>query len=174
MFSLFSICRMCGMSQRKLYLCPSWLEHRKVSTEWSRASTLHRQGNWSIQIAVPAPRTGFPVSMSRDLSVPPHSSSSCHISLQFSQFHRFLKNQFVISSVLNNSFWVFVCCCTTRHVGSLVPQPGLEPASPALEMRHLKRWTTRGVLIYFYFRDLVCVYVCLWYTIANFSPFFLR
>lgn len=57
----------------------------------------------SIQIAVPAPRTGFPVSVSRDLSVPPHSRGTCRVSLQFSQFHRFFKNQF-ISSALNNSF----------------------------------------------------------------------
>ena len=31
---------------------------------------------------------GLPVSMSRDLSVPPHSSGTCHVSLQFSPFRR--------------------------------------------------------------------------------------
>lgn len=100
--SLYAGCVGCAR-ERFISVPHYWKEHRKVSTEWSRVSTLYKQGNWSIQIAVPAPRTGFPVSVSRDLSVPPHSRGTCRVSLQFSQFHRFFKNQY-ISSALNNSF----------------------------------------------------------------------
>ena len=32
-----------------------------------------------------------------------------------------------------------------RHVGILVPQPGIEPIPPEMEMWHLNHWTTRDV-----------------------------
>ena len=33
-----------------------------------------------------------------------------------------------------------------RHAGVLVPQPGIEPVSLALEAQSLSHWTTREVL----------------------------
>ena len=35
--------------------------------------------------------------------------------------------------------------CAARHVGSLVPQPGIEPMPLALEARSLNHWTAREI-----------------------------
>ena len=37
----------------------------------------------------------------------------------------------------------FVFGCTVQHVGILVPQSGIEPVAPAVEVQIFNHWTTR-------------------------------
>ena len=36
-------------------------------------------------------------------------------------------------------------CCTVRHAGSSVPQPGIESATPEVEVQSFNLWTSREV-----------------------------
>ena len=56
-------------------------------------------------------------------------------------------------------------CCT------LVPQPGIEPLSPALEVQSLNHWTSREVpLFLFYFALMVLIFLfCVSWTLSQIS-----
>ena len=54
--------------------------------------------------------------------------------------------------------------------GILVPQPGIEPAPPAVEVWSPNNWTAREVLFFFFF--LSCFFVCFLLS-GFFSSFFL-
>ena len=48
-----------------------------------------------------------------------------------------------------NPLFLCVCggSCALQHCRILVPRPGIEPMSPAMEAQSLKCWTTREVLL---------------------------
>ena len=53
-------------------------------------------------------------------------------------------------------FYLFIYFIMGLHhvaCGILVPQPGIKPAPPALEVGSLNHWTTREVLVY-------CPFLC--------------
>ena len=43
--------------------------------------------------------------------------------------------------------------CIVQHVGVLIPQPGMEPVSAALEVQSLSHWTAREVPAPCFFND---------------------
>ena len=42
-------------------------------------------------------------------------------------------------------YWLFFFCCLTLAWGILVPQSGISPVPPAVEVQSLNHWTTREV-----------------------------